>query len=110
MDLLILEHEKHPDSPYMFPSPKTGTMYDPDSFRHTHEKILAAAGIEHIRFHDLRHTFATLSLQNGVDVKTLSNTLGHYSAGFTLDTYTHATQRMKREAADTIGSVIDQAM
>ena len=110
VDLLILEHEKHPDNPYMFPSPKTGTMYDPDSFRHTHEKILAAAGIEHIRFHDLRHTFATLSLQNGVDVKTLSNTLGHYSAGFTLDTYTHATQRMKREAADTIGSVIDQAM
>ena len=110
VDLLILEHEKHPDSPYMFPSPKTGTMYDPDSFRHIHEKILAAAGIEHIRFHDLRHTFATLSLQNGVDVKTLSNTLGHYSAGFTLDTYTHATQRMKREAADTIGSVIDQAM
>ena len=110
VDLLILEHEKHPENPYMFPSPKTGTMYDPDSFRHTHEKILAAAGIEHIRFHDLRHTFATLSLQNGVDVKTLSNTLGHYSAGFTLDTYTHATQRMKREAADTIGSVIDQAM
>ena len=110
VDLLILEHEKHPDNPYMFPSPKTGTMYDPDSFRHTHEKILAAAGIEHIRFHDLRHTFATLSLQNGVDLKTLSNTLGHYSAGFTLDTYTHATQRMKREAADTIGSVIDQAM
>ncbi len=110
VDLLILEHEKHPDNPYMFPSPKTGTMYDPDSFRHTHEKILAAAGIEHIRFHDLRHTFATLSLQNGVDVKTLSNTLGHYSAGFTLDTYTHVTQRMKREAADTIGSVIDQAM
>lgn len=110
VDLLIQEHEKHPDSPYMFPSPKTGTMYDPDSFRHTHEKILAAAGIEHIRFHDLRHTFATLSLQHGVDVKTLSNTLGHYSAGFTLDTYTHATQRMKREAAETIGSVIDQVM
>lgn len=110
VDLLILEHEKHPDNPYMFPSPKTETMYDPDSFRHTHEKILAAAGIEHIRFHDLRHTFATLSLQNGVDVKTLSNTLGHYSAGFTLDTYTHATQRMKREAAETIGSVVDQAM
>ncbi len=110
VDLLILEHEKHPDNPYMFPSPKTGTMYDPDSFRHTHEKILAAAGIEYIRFHDLGHMFVALSLQNGVDVKTLSNTLGHYSAGFTLDTYTHATQRMKRAAADTIGSVIDQAM
>ena len=112
VDLLVLEHKhkKHPDSPYLFPSPKTGTMYDPDAFRHIHEKILNAAGIGHIRFHDLRHTFATLSLQNGVDVKTLSNTLVHYSAGFTLDTYTHAIQRMRRETADTIGSVIDQAM
>ena len=43
------------------------------------------------RFHEFRHIFATLSLQNGVDVKILSNTLDHYSAGFTLDTYTHAT-------------------
>ena len=73
-------------------------------------KILDAAGIWHIRFHDLRHTFATLALQNGVDIKTLSGMLGHFSAGFTLDTYTHATQRMRQEAADTIGSVIDQAM
>ena len=110
VDLLILEHEKHPESPYMFVSPKTGTMFDPDSFRHTHEKILEAAGIEHIRFHDLRHTFATLSLQNGVDVKTLSSALGHYSAGITLNTYTHVTQKARREAADTIGQVIDMAM
>ena len=83
--------------------PKTGGMFDPDSFRHTHEKILKAIGAEHIRFHDLRHTFATLSLKNGVDVKTLSSTLGHYSAGFTLSTYTHATPDMMREAADTMG-------
>ena len=67
-------------------------------------------GVVDKRVHDLGLTFAALSLQNGVDVKTLSNTLGHYSAGFTLYTYTHATQRMKREAADTIGNVIDQAM
>lgn len=110
VDLLIKEHRKHPSNPYMFPSPKTGTMFDPDSFRHTHDKILKAIGTEHIRFHDLRHTFATLSLKNGVDVKTLSGALGHYSAGFTLSTYTHATAEMKRDAADTIGSVISQAM
>lgn len=59
VDLLILEHKKHPDNPYLFPSPKTGTMYNPDSFQRTHEKILAAAGIEHIRFQDLRHPNVT---------------------------------------------------
>ena len=110
VDLLVAEHKKHPGNPYMFPSPKTGTMFDPDSFRHTHDKILKSIGAEHIRFHDLRHTFATLSLKNGVDVKTLSGALGHYSAGFTLSTYTHATAEMKRDAADTIGNVISQAM
>ena len=98
----VEEHAKHPHSPYLFVSPKTGTMFDPDSFRHTHEKILKAIGAEHIRFHDLRHTFATLSLKYGA--------LGHYDAGFTLSTYTHATEGMKRDAADTIGSVISQTM
>jgi integrase len=106
VDLLIAEHKKHPCNLYLFPSPKTGTMYDPDAFRRTHDKILKAIGAEHIRFHDLRHTFATLSLKSGVDVKTLSGALGHYSAGFTLNTYTHATAQMKQDAADTIGGVI----
>ena len=110
VDLMVEEHKKHPGNPYMFPSPKTGGMFDPDSFRHTHEKILKTIGAEHIRFHDLRHTFATLSLKNGVDVKTLSSTLGHYSAGFTLSTYTHATPEMMREAADTMGDVIGKAI
>jgi len=66
VDLLIVEHKKHPQNPYMFPSPKTGTMYDPDAFRRTHDKILKAIGAEHVRFHDLRRTFATMALQNGV--------------------------------------------
>ena len=47
---------------------------------------------------------------DGVDVKTLSGALGHYDAGFTLSTYTHATEGMKRSAADAIGNVISQAM
>ena len=57
VDLLIAEHKKHPTNPYLFPSPKTGTMYDPDAFRRTHDKILKAIGAEHIRFHDLRHPY-----------------------------------------------------
>ena len=52
VDLLIQEHEKHPDNPYMFPSPITGEMYYPDSVVKLHEKILKDAGLEHIRFHD----------------------------------------------------------
>lgn len=110
VDLLIAEHEKHPDSPYLFPSPVTGMMYDPDAFRHIHDKMLKVTGLEHIRFHDLRHTFATLSLKSGVDVKTLSGALGHYSAGFTLNTYTHAIAQMKQEAADTIGEAVSRVM
>ena len=90
----------------MFPSP-TGGPISPDSLLH---QVLKRAGLPRVRFHDLRHTFATLSLKNGVDVKTLSSTLGHYSAGFTLSTYTHATPDMMREAADTMGDVIGKAM
>ena len=55
VDLLIQEHSKHPDNQYMFPSPVTGEMYHPDSVVKLHDKILKDAGLEHIRFHDLRH-------------------------------------------------------
>ena len=60
--------------------------------------------------HGVGHTLATLSPKYGVDVRTLSGALGHYDAGFTLSTYTHATEGMKRSAADAIGNVISQAM
>ena len=107
VDLLIQEHELHPDNPYMFPSPVTGTMYHPDAAGRIHRKLLKEAGIEPVRFHDLRHTFATLALQNGVDIKTLSGMLGHYSSGFTLDTYTHITDKMQQEAAEKVGSFME---
>ena len=107
VDLLIQEHELHPDNPYMFPSPVTGTMYHPDAAGRIHRKLLKEAGIESVRFHDLRHTFATLALQNGVDIKTLSGMLGHYSSGFTLDTYTHITDKMQQEAAEKVGSFME---
>ncbi len=57
IDLLIAEHDKHPDNPYMFPSPITGEMYYPDSIVNLHKKILKDAGLPHIRFHDLRHPY-----------------------------------------------------
>ncbi len=56
------------------------------------------------------HTYATLAIQNGVDAKTVSSLLGQYSAGFTLDTYTHTTSAMQKAAADKVGSFIAQAV
>ena len=110
VDLLIQEHDRHPDSPCLFPSPVTGEMYHPDSVVNLHKKILKDVGLEHFRFHDLRHTFATTALQNGVDVKTVSSMLGHFDAGFTLRTYTHATRQKQDEAAQTMGNFMEQVM
>ena len=62
-----------------------------------------------MRFHDLRHTSATLALENGMDVKTLSAMLGHVSAATTLDIYTHITDDMQRAAAANIDRSIGKA-
>ena len=59
---------------------------------------------------DLRHTFATLALQTGVDVKTVSGMLGHYSAGFTLDTYAHVTTSAQRQAAEAMEHVLSGSL
>ena len=92
-------------SPLVFPSPK-GEPIAPDSVLHMLHRVLKRAGLPKVRFHDLRHTFAYLALQNGVDVKTLSGMLGHFSAGSTLDTYAHITRAAQRPAPQTLGSVL----
>ena len=110
VDILVREHEQHPDNPILFPSPRTGGYWSPDAVSRINRKLLEMAGIEeHVRFHDLRHTFATMALSSGVDAKTLSSMLGHFSAGFTLDTYTHITNEMQRGAAEKIGGFMETA-
>ena len=108
--LLEQEHAKHPKNPYMFPSPVTGEMYHPDAIVKIHRKICKDIGLENVRFHDLRHSFATTALQCGVDVKTVSTMLGHSSAGFTLNVYTHSTSRMQQEAARTVGNAMPKML
>jgi len=63
------------------------------------KKIAVEIGAPEARVHDLRHTFAVISLQNGDDVKTVQENLGHSSASFTLDVYGHVSDRMKKESA-----------
>lgn len=81
-----------------------------NSVLHMLHRVLKRAGLTRVRFHDLRHTFATLALQNGVDVKTVSGMLGHYSAGFTLDTYAHMTTAAQKEAARAMERVLTTAL
>ena len=82
----------------------------PDSVLHMLHRVLKRAGLPRVRFHDLRHTFATLALQNGVDVKTVSGMLGHYSAGFTPDTYAHVTTSAQRQAATAMEHVLSGSL
>ena len=69
--------------------------------------FLKNAELPLIRFHDLRHTFSTHALAGGVDAKTLSGILGHTNASFTLDTYTHVTTDMQKNAAVIVGDFLD---
>ena len=102
---MLTEMEAHRSSDYVFPS-STGGPISPDSVNNMLHRVLKRAGLPSIRFHDLRHTFATLALQNSVDIKTVSGMLGHFSAGFTLDTYAHVTTSAQKEAARTMGNVL----
>lgn len=100
---VLREYKKSVHSRWMFPSPVKDDMpITPGAVRKRLQLILEHAGCKHVRFHDLRHTFSTLALQNGMDVKTLSAMLGHVSAATTLDIYTHITDDMQRTAAANI--------
>ena len=76
---------------------QTGGYIEPRTFKDYYDEMLQAAGLGHYTFHALRHTFATRALEQGMNAKTLSTLLGHYSVSFTLDTYTHVLDCQKHE-------------
>ena len=95
------------NSRWMFPSPvKEDQPRDQAACRKRLSQILERAGCKHVRFHDLRHAFATNALQYGMDVKTLAAVIGHASVETTLNIYAHVTSEMKTQAAKKIDRFI----
>ena len=68
--------------------------------------VRTKAGLPKIFFHALRHTFTTMSLQEGVDIRTTQKNLGHHATAFTLDVYSSVSKKMKKEATDKITCLI----
>jgi integrase len=83
-----------------------GNFVLPSNLNRTYWNLIRGVGIKRIRFHDLRHTHATLLLKEGVHPKIVQERLGHSNITVTLDRYTHALPNLQKEAAEKIGSSI----
>ncbi len=94
-----------PMSEFVFAG-RDGMPAKPDRVTRTFTRLSEQAGLPHIRLHDLRHTWATLALVNGVHPKIVQERLGHSTINTTLNTYSHVTEGMQAQAAEEIANLI----
>ena len=83
-----------------------GTRITPQALYRAFKLLVCELGMPTVRFHDLRHSYAVVSLKSGDDVKTVQENLGHATAAFTLDVYGHVTEKMKKDSADRMQAFI----
>ena len=112
----LLEHKERQQQEYMslgvpimpngfvFSMP-FGTCVEPHTMRDALNYLLAVAEIEHANFHALRHTFATRAIENGVNVKVLSDILGHATVQITMDLYCHSSLGLMRDSMNKIAGL-----
>lgn len=107
------EHRIPTPDDFIFFSVNGGVM-DPDNLQHYFSRLLKKLGLEHVKFHAMRHTFATRAIENGVDVSTVSGILGHADVTTTTHFYVHPRDKAMSEAMQSIapiygGGVCDKA-
>lgn len=93
------------DSGLVFTSP-IGTPLDPRNVTREFQAMLKATGVSRVRFHDLRHTAATLLLAQGVDPRTIMETLGHSQISLTMNTYAHVLPTLQADAAAKLDAIL----
>ncbi len=84
-----------------------GNRVTPQALYRAFKLVVTELGMKDVRFHDLRHSYAVVSLKSGDDVKTVQENLGHATSAFTLDTYGHVTEKMKKDSADRMQTFIE---
>ncbi len=87
-----------------------GRPFNPNTFGSLFRRALVAAKLPHIRLHDLRHSFASMALEAGVDLKTVSTMLGHSTISTTADVYAHVSPALMRSAADRLDKTLGEAI
>lgn len=86
----------------------TGDLIRPDALAKLYDRLVEQAGVPRIRFHDMRHTAASLMISQGIPPKTVSERLGHSDVAFTLRTYTHLYDEQRQEAAFDLADLLDE--
>lgn len=90
------------------PARPDGKPWHPNAVTQRFRKLVRKAGMPPIRLHDLRHSAATIALDAGVDIKVVSEQLGHSTTTLTRDTYQSVTKRMHQDAADAVAKKINR--